>query len=264
MDRIQETTFPCWHLPTRSRKPRETGITHANDRTMGLRHVQDLCESLGEYIDVVKVRGWPLHTMEFVKKKNKIYKDYNIEISAGDYLEYVVLQGTEKVQGYLSEAKELGFTMIEVCDAIVVIPLEDKMRIIEMAKRQEFKVICEVGKKDLDWEKVKFNPGTYLNEIARSIESGAWKVMIESQGLAEFTPEINKDFYHTIVNKAGLKDLIFEAPNEKAFAWFISEFGSEVNLCLNADHVFEAEHYRRGLRGRRAVFGIVGTFPGNG
>lgn len=252
--------FPKWGIPSRSCKPRDTGLTHANDRTMGIRHVEDLCESLGDYIDIVKMRGWPLHTKEFVKKKMSIYKKYQIDISAGDYFEYAVSRGSKAVDYYLEEAQELGFTVIEVCNAIIVIPLNQKIELIKHVQKLGFKALCEVGKKGLNWAKNPPNAKMYIDEIRKSLDAGSWKVMIESQGIAEFVDEIRKDIIYDIVAALGLKDIILEAPDEKAFAWYISEFGPEVNLCVNADHVFEVEHYRRGLRGRREVFGIVATY----
>ena len=249
-----------WSMPCRTKKPRELGITHAGDKAMGLRAVEDLCESVGEYLDVMKIRGWPFQDWDFVCKKNQIYSQFDVITSSGDYLEYVILQGFDKVQDYISEAKDLGFTAIEVSDAIVIMPFKDKMKVVESAAKADFKVIRETGKKDLDWNNHVFNVKTYLTDIRGSLEAGAWKVMIESQGLSEFQDEINKDFYHEIVNEIGMESLILEAPNEKAYSWFITEFGPDANICTGSADIFEAEHYRRGLRGRRSVFGLMQSF----
>lgn len=249
-----------WRMPNRTEKPRELGITHAGDKAMGLRAVKDLCESVGQYLDIMKIRGWPFQDKKFVCEKNQIYSDFEVITSSGDYLEYVMLQGFDKVKDYISEAGELGFTAIEVSDAIITLSLKDKMKVVEAAAKANFKVIRETGKKDLDWSKHVFNVKSYLTDIKSSLEAGAWKVMIEAQGLCEFQEEINKDFYHEIVNEIGMENLILESPGEKAYSWFITEFGPDVNICTGSADIFEAEHYRRGLRGRRCVFGLMQAF----
>ena len=44
-------------LPGRPPKPRQAGITHVIDKGLGPRAVEDLLETAGEYIDIVKL-GW--------------------------------------------------------------------------------------------------------------------------------------------------------------------------------------------------------------
>ncbi len=44
-------------LPPRSKKPRESGLTHVLDKGLGLRQIEDLLASSSDYVDIVKL-GW--------------------------------------------------------------------------------------------------------------------------------------------------------------------------------------------------------------
>ena len=44
-------------LPARSPKPRQQGLTHVIDKGIALRQVENLFETAGDYVDIVKL-GW--------------------------------------------------------------------------------------------------------------------------------------------------------------------------------------------------------------
>ncbi len=49
--------FSLTKVPTRTNKPRNTGLTMVMDKGLSVRDVEDLIEVSGDYIDIVKL-GW--------------------------------------------------------------------------------------------------------------------------------------------------------------------------------------------------------------
>ena len=53
-----------------------------------------------------------------------------------------------------------------------------------------------------------------------------------------------------IADAVGIDDIVFEAPTKAAQAWFVKQFGPEVNLGnIPPDEVIPLETLRLGLRG---------------
>jgi len=82
------------------------------------------------------------------------------------------------------------------------------------------------------------------------IDAGAWKILVHTEGLAENVGQISETVFFDVMAAMDLKDLIFQAKDSRAHFWFLSQFGSEVNLDIEANRVVQVELSRRGLRSR--------------
>ena len=73
----EEKAFSIVRIPERSEKPREIGITEVRDSGLGLNALQDLLETMGEYIDVFKhpCGSQRLMSRDYIKKKIRLAKD---------------------------------------------------------------------------------------------------------------------------------------------------------------------------------------------
>lgn len=111
------------------------GKTMMLDKGLGLKAVDDLLVTAGEYIDFVKLGWGTAATMndELIMAKNQKYADHGIiPYPGGTLLEVAVLQG--KYKEYLSEAQRLGFKGIEVSDGSTQINVEKREQLIKEAR----------------------------------------------------------------------------------------------------------------------------------
>lgn len=235
------------------KKPREQGITMVRDEGIGIEQTLDLCELAGEYIDVVKISfgSSRLYDEQTLEKKIALYRKYEIDVMPGGTLfEIATVQNV--LDGYLKEAKELGFTMIEVSDGSITISDNTRVQAIRKARKLDFKVISEVGKKtpeeDLTGEE-------YLKQIKSYLKEDVFKVSIESRasgrglGIYDESGAIREDKLKTIAEGIDITKLIFEAPLGHQQAYLINKYGTNVNLGnIMIEEIVSCESFRRGLR----------------
>ena len=90
--------------------------------------------------------------------------------------------------------------------------------------------------------------------IKEELDAGAWKVITEAReggtaGIFRPTGEMRTGLIDEIAHEIDVGDLIFEAPTKAAQAWFVKQFGPEVNLGnIPPDEVIPLETLRLGLR----------------
>lgn len=87
-----ETTFSFIPRAARSAKPRKTGITEIRGpyySAYGPRHLADLLETVGAWIDGVKYAGGSFALMrpEAVRSINKVAHDHSVYVSTGGWIE---------------------------------------------------------------------------------------------------------------------------------------------------------------------------------
>src|SRR5207247_490358 len=140
---------------------------------------------------------------------------------------------------------------VEISDGTVDMPRDAKLELISGLAR-EFTVLSEVGSKDAE---VVYAPYQWVDWIKEELQAGAWKVITEAResgtaGIFRPTGEMRTGLVDEIAHEIDFRDLIFEAPAKSAQAWFIKEFGPEVNLGnIPPDEVIPLETLRLGLRG---------------
>jgi len=234
-------------------KPRSDGITMVIDTGLGLNAAKDLVQTASEYIDIIKLAFGTSRLIQenIVKKKIKLYNEYEIDVMpGGTFLEVAFVQG--KLIDYLTEAKKLGFTAIEVSDGTISISDEDRSKIIKEAYNQGFKVLAEVGKKmkeeDLTGEEI-------AEGIKRDLELGVFKVIIESReagkgiGFYDESGGIIEQKLEVAIKGIDVRNILFEAPHKNQQVYFIKRFGPNVNLGnIQPNEVIPLEALRQGLR----------------
>jgi len=86
------------------------------------------------------------------------------------------------------------------------------------------------------------------------LDAGAWKVITEGReggtaGIFRPTGEMRTGLIDEIVHAIDVSDIIFEAPTKASQAWFVRQFGPEVNLGnIPPEEVIPLETLRLGLR----------------
>jgi phosphosulfolactate synthase (CoM biosynthesis protein A) len=54
---------------------------------------------------------------------------YDVLVSTGGFIEYVLTHGTEAVDRYIKECRDLGFDIIEISIGFITIPADDWLRL---------------------------------------------------------------------------------------------------------------------------------------
>jgi phosphosulfolactate synthase len=236
-------------LPARPPKPRERGLTHVIDKGMNLREIEGMFDTAGDYVDVVKLGWGTSYVTRNLEKKIALYRSFETPVVCGGTLfEAVVARG--KLDGYKRWLVDHRFSHVEISDGAVEIPREQKLELIADLAR-DFTVLSEVGSKDSD---VNYAPYLWVQWIKEELDAGAWKVITEAResgtaGIFRPTGEMRTGLVDEIAHEVDVQDLIFEAPLKAGQAWFVKEFGPEVNLGnIPPEEVIPLETLRLGLR----------------
>lgn len=236
-------------LPDRQPKPRQTGLTHVLDKGLGMRQMQDLLETAGEFIDIVKL-GWGTGYITCnLPDKVSAYRQAGIPVClGGTLLEVAIQQG--KFEEYCRTAQRLGLTHVEFSTGVLELSLEQKADYVSKLAR-DFVVLAEVGSKDAQAE---VSAPRWVEEIQALLQAGAWKVIAEAResgtvGLYCQAGEVRSGLVGEITAKNSPDRLIFESPRKHQQLWFLRQFGPSVNLGnIAADEVISLETLRLGLR----------------
>lgn len=247
---------------SRSSKPRSTGITMVIDKGLGLNQVDDFVATAGDYVDVVKLTFGTsaFYNFGLLQEKIRRLKAGGILVMpGGTFLEVAVWR--DVVEPYLTRARELGFTAIEVSDGTIEIPLDRRREVIRQCLDWGFTVITEVGKKD---PREAPSLSELIDTARHDIANGAFKVIVEAReagrgvGIFDQQGKTKPEEMEKIASGVGDPDLlIWEAPLKNQQQDLILRFGPNVNLGnIPPEEVLALEALRQGLRGdtlKRAV-----------
>jgi phosphosulfolactate synthase len=219
------------------------------DKGLGPRAVQDLLETAGAYMDIVKLGWGTAYVTKSLEAKLALYREAGIPVvCGGTFVEAVWAR--DRLDEYRTWLAAHGFTHVEISDGVVDMPRERKLELIgELAR--DFTVLSEVGSKDAE---VVFAPYQWVEWIKEELAAGAWKVITEGReggtaGIYRPSGEMRTGLIDEIVHDVPASDLVFEAPTKAAQAWFVKHFGPSVNLGnIPPDEVIPLETLRLGLR----------------
>jgi phosphosulfolactate synthase (CoM biosynthesis protein A) len=145
-----ERSFPFLRVNEREGKPRKRGLTEIRGpyySVVGRRYLEDLFEMMGAYIDSLKFAGGSFTLMpeRAVREIVDLCHKHDVLVSAGGFIERVLVQGATAVRKYVAECKRLGFDIIEISAGFVSIPTDDWLRLIELVRKSGLKAKPEVG-----------------------------------------------------------------------------------------------------------------------
>jgi phosphosulfolactate synthase len=242
--------FDFLTLPQRTTKPRESGLTHVLDKGYSLDQVRQFLDVCEGYVDIVKL-GWGTAAVTpNVKEKIALYQSRDIPVCFGGTFFEVCLR-QNKLEEYVQLVRECGMTCVEISDGTIDMEETDKLALLRRFAK-EFKVLSEVGSKD---ESVVITPTKWVDSIKRELEAGAWKVITEGResgtvGIYRPSGDVKDGLLEEISNAFDTSQILFEAPIKKQQAWFIKQFGQNVNLGnIPPEEVISVETLRVGVRG---------------
>jgi len=268
--------FDFIKMNEREPKPRKRGVTEIRGpyyTPMGKRYLLDILETMGAYVDSLKFAAGSFSLMprEAVRELTGLCHEHNVLVSTGGFIEYVLTQGPEAVHKYIAECKELGFDIVEISSGFITIPTDDWLRLVEKVQKMGLKAKPEVGiqfgaggaseaaeleeegTRDVEWS---------IGQARRFLDAGAYMIMIESEGITESVKTWRTDVPAKIANALGLERVMFEAADPAVFAWYIKNYGPEVNLFVDHSQIVHLEVLRAGIWGTKSLWGRVQTYKG--
>jgi phosphosulfolactate synthase len=236
------------------------GLTHVLDKGLGPRGWEDVLETGGDYISIVKLGWGTAYVTQNLERKLDVLREKPVVIG-GTFFEVVYAKG--KIDEYKSWLNGLGLTHVEISDGTVDIPRERKLELIADFAR-DFTVLSEVGSKD---SSVEYTAAEWTQWLREELAAGAWKVITEAReggtaGIFDSSGGMRTELIGEIALEVGPVNVIFEAPSKAAQAWFIKQFGPSVNLGnIAPEEVIPLETLRLGLRGDTLKEVLLGHEP---
>jgi phosphosulfolactate synthase (CoM biosynthesis protein A) len=272
------TSFDFIPRAWRPEKPRTFGLTEVRGpyySTYGSRHLADVLDVAGQWVDGVKWAGgsFALVPREEVRKLSDLVHEHDAYVSSGGWIETVLRYGPDAVAHYLKEAKEVGFDVIEVSTGFLSVPTSGLLRLIEQVIKAGLKAKPELGIQfgsggdsgvaELAAESKK-DVGDLVDRGKKALDAGASIIMIESEGITENVAEWNTAAAAAIMNGLGMGNVMFEAADPPVFEWYIKNYGNEVNLFVDHSQVLQLEGLRQNIWGNKSTWGrIANPAPAN-
>jgi len=267
-------SFPFLQVNQRESKPRKRGLTEIRGpyySVVGPRHLEDAFETMGAYVDSLKFAGGSFALMpeSAVRDIIELCHKHDVLVSTGGFIERVLVQGGDAVRQYVSECKRLGFDIAEISAGFVSISTDDWLRLIELVRKAGLKPKPEVGIQfgaggataaaELQAEGTR-DPNSAIAQAKRFLEAGAEIIMIESEGITENVDSWRTDVPAKFINEIGIEKLMFEAADPDVFAWYIKNYGADVNLFIDHSQIVQLECLRAGIWGTKSLWGRVVSF----
>jgi phosphosulfolactate synthase len=242
-------------IDRRLRKPRIQGVTMVIDVGLGVSGLRDLLCLAGPHIDHWKF-GFgtsALMPLPVLEQKLELLREHHIlTYPGGTLLEAAIVQ--QHCRPYLTRAKELGFTAVEVSDGTIEMPGERRRRVIESARNLGLTAITEVGRKSPDRQPAA---AELAIQALQDLEWGASWVIVEAResgrgiGIYDRAGEICTSLFDEIIRLLGgaAAQIIWEAPQRSQQADLIQRLGPNVSLGnIEPSQGLALEALRCGLR----------------
>jgi len=84
-------------------------------------------------------------------------------------------------------------------------------------------------------------------------------IMVESEGITESVRKWRSEVPAQFVDALGLEQVMFEAADPEVFAWYIKQYGPEINLFVDHSQIVQLECLRAGIWGTQSLWGRVIT-----
>jgi len=271
-----ERAFGFLRVNQRAPKPRARGITEIRGpyyTPLGPRQLEDILETMGAYVDALKFAGGSFSLMPrpALKRLIDVCHSHDVLVSTGGFIEHVLTQGSEAVDHYIDECKRIGFDIVEISSGFITIPDDDWLRLVEKARKAGLKAKPEVGIQfgaggasavaELESEGTR-DPKRAIAQAKRFLDAGAYMIMIESEGITENVRVWRTDVVAAIIDALGTDPVMFEAADPEVFAWYIKNYGPEVNLFVDHSQIVQLECLRAGIWGTKSLWGRVVTYKG--
>ncbi|MFB6166368.1 MAG: phosphosulfolactate synthase [Haloarculaceae archaeon] len=272
----RDRTFQFLHVNDRPSKPRDRGITEIRGPyydPMGPRELRDILETMGQYVDIYKFSGGSFALMpeDAVRELIDTCHEHDVMVSTGGFIENVLVKDNDLVEDYITEAADLGFDIVEISSGFIAVDPNDLVALTELVTEHGLKAKPEINVQfgaggATSPEKLEdeheIDPRSAIEEGKRHLDAGAYRIMVESEGITESVHEWRTDVAYEIAQGLGVEHCVFEAADPEVFEWYIMNFGPNVNLFVDNSQIVELECMRSGLWGKQTTWGRITGYAG--
>ncbi|MEK3914866.1 phosphosulfolactate synthase [Paenibacillus sp. FSL H7-0331] len=265
---MEATTQVKWHpllsdpSGKRTDKPRMLGKTMVIDKGLGIHALDDLLQTAGSYVDMLKI-GFgtsPLYETDILKRKIEMAKKHNIIVyPGGTFLEVAIQQ--DAVDEFFDMISIMGFNGVEISDGTIELDRNLRSQLITRAAEEGFTVITEYGKK-LWGSSIEID--ALIETVTIDAELGASLITIEGResgkgvGIYDEHGECKEQDIVKVLERVPSKHLLlWEAPQKEQQVHLLNLLGSDIHLGNVAPQdLISLEALRRGLRSDTMHFGL--------
>jgi len=269
-----DRAFDFLRVNDRPEKPRERGITEIRGPyydPMGPRELRDILETMGRYVDIYKFSGGSFALMpeSAVRELVDVCHEFDVLVSTGGFVEHVLVRDNDRVEDYVAEAAELGFDIVEISSEFLAIDADDLVALTELVQEHGLKAKPEInvqfgagGASSVEElaSEGTVDPASAVAEARRHLDAGAYKIMVESEGITERVSDWRTDVAFAIADELGVENCVFEAADPAVFEWYVKQFGPNVNLFVDHSQIVECECMRSGLWGKKSSWGRIASY----
>lgn len=241
--------FNLSHVPERTNKPRQSGLTMVMDKGLSIRECENLVDGSGPFIDIVKLGFGSSLVTPNLERKLAFFKEAKIPVYfGGTLLEAFIVRGM--FEDYIRLLDKYKMEYCEISDGSITMSHEQKCDYIHQLTKHAT-VISEVGSKE---EGILIRPNKWIDMMHAELQAGAWKVIAEAResgtvGIYRPNGKAHVVLINKIVAKIPADKIIWETPQKSQQAYFIKHFGANVNLGnIAPNEVIALETLRIGLR----------------
>ena len=239
-------------LPERTVKPRERGLTMVIDNGLPAGQLEDIVDSTGHLIDLVKF-GWGTAVVtRDLSRKIAALRDAQVGYFFGGTL-FELFAQDDRVDEYARLCREHGCRLMEISNGTIHMSNAEKAEHVRRLSR-EFTVVSEVGFKDPKRSQ-ELSPARWIDCVQEDLEAGASRVVLEAResgrsGICRPDGELRYGLIEELLDSGVDPDrLLFEAPTKALQTYFVQRVGPNVNLGnVASGDVIALETLRLGLR----------------
>jgi phosphosulfolactate synthase len=227
--------FHLSHVPERTAKPRQAGLTMVMDKGLSIRECENLVDGSGPFIDIVKLGFGSSMVTPNLERKLAFFKEAKIPVYfGGTLMEAFIVRGM--FDDYIRLMDRYKMEYCEISDGSITMSHQQKCEYIHRLTKYAT-VISEVGSKE---EGILIRPNKWIDMMHAELQAGAWKVIAEAREsgtVGIYRP--NGKAHVVLINK-----IVAKIPADK-----IKHFGANVNLGnIAPNEVIALETLRIGLR----------------
>ncbi|GKV19221.1 hypothetical protein SLEP1_g29509 [Rubroshorea leprosula] len=255
----------------RPEKPRRYGVTEMrgpNHTLLSHNVLQDIFESMGQFVDGLKFYGGSHSLMpkSFIKEVIDTAHQHDVYVSTGGWGEHLLRKGPSAFKEYVEECKQMGFDTIELDATSLGIPEETLLRYVRLIKsgglRAKPLFMVKFNKSDIPLggdrafgayvppapqsSELVEDVNLLIRRAERCLEAGADMIMIDAEDICKNADSVRADIIAKVIGRLGLEKTMFEASDASTSEWFVKQYGPKVNLFVDHSHVMNLEC----LRGR--------------
>jgi phosphosulfolactate synthase len=220
------------------------------DKGLSVSGAEDFMSVGSKYTDFVKLGfGTSMVTPGLSRKINIYRKAGVIPYFGGTLFEAFIIRNM--FREFVRFLDKYKIDLVEVSDGSYDIEHAKKLDYIRKLSKHRT-VISEVGSKK---KEVVYSPEQWVSMMKAELEAGSLKVIAEAResgttGIYNDDGSINNRIIDAISQHVKLENVIWEAPMKAQQAWFIKNFGANVNLGnIAPEEIIPLETLRLGLRG---------------